>query len=272
MSARRGRPPRALSIAGSDSSGGAGVQADIATFAALDVFATCAVTAITVQDSRGVHAVSAVAPRLVRAQIEAVLGDLGADAVKTGMLGSGAIVASVAAVLERFRVANLVVDPVIRSTSGARLLDRGGVRALRDSLLPLARVVTPNLEEAAVLADMEVGDVASAEEACRRILRLGPRSVVVTGGHLAGDPVDVVADWRGIRRITGRRIGAGAHGTGCAFSAALAAHLAQGSGLDEAARGAKRFVEERLRSAALLGRGRMHLGLCGPGSSRRRRR
>jgi hydroxymethylpyrimidine/phosphomethylpyrimidine kinase len=244
----------------------------VATFAALDVFATCAVTAITVQDSRGVHAVRAMAPRLVRAQIEAVLGDLGADAVKTGMLASGAIVASVAAALKHFRVENLVVDPVIRSTGGARLLDRSGVHALRDSLLPLARVVTPNLDEAAALAELEVRDVASAEEACRRLLRLGPRSVVVTGGHLSGEPVDVVADRRGIRRIEGQRIGTSAHGTGCVFSAALAAHLAQGSVLDEAVRGAKRFVEERLRSATQLGRGRMHLGLYGPGSSRRRRR
>ncbi len=157
-----------------------------------------------------------------------------------------------------------MVDPVIRSTSGAQLLDRGGVRALCDSLLPLALVVTPNLAEAGVLADLEVHDVASAEEACRRILRLGPRSVVVTGGHLADDPVDLVADSRGIRRLTGRRIGAGAHGTGCVFSAALAAHLARGSGVDDAARKAKRFVEERLRRAAQLGRGRMHLDLRFP--------
>jgi hydroxymethylpyrimidine/phosphomethylpyrimidine kinase len=272
MSTSKGRPPRALSIAGSDSSGGAGVQADVTTFAALGVFATAAVSAITVQDSRGVHAVSAVAPRLVRAQIETVLGDLGADAVKTGMLCSRAIVASVAAALERFRIAKLVVDPVIRSTSGAELLDRRGVQALCDSLLPLACVVTPNLAEAAVLANMEVHDGTSAEEACRRILRLGARSVVVTGGHLAGDPVDFIADRRGIRRITGRRIGAGAHGTGCVFSAALAAHLARGSGLDEAVRAAKHFVEARLRGAAQLGGGRMHLGLFGSGSSRRRRR
>lgn len=271
MKSGRRRALRALSIAGSDSSGGAGIQADVATFSALGVFATSAVTAITVQDSRGVQAVSAVAPRLVRAQIEAVLDDLGADAVKTGMLCSRGIVAAVAGVLERCRARNLVVDPVIRSTSGAELLDEGGVRALRDSLLPLARVVTPNLVEAAALADMEVDDVVSAAEACRRILRLGPQSVVVTGGHLAVDPVDLVADRRGVRRITGRRIGSGAHGTGCVFSAALAAHLARGSDLDDAARAAKRFVEQRLRGATRLGRGRLHLDLRSSAPSRRRR-
>jgi hydroxymethylpyrimidine/phosphomethylpyrimidine kinase len=270
MKVPRGRP-RALSIAGSDSSGGAGVQADVATFAALGVFATSAVTAITVQASVGVHAVHALEPRLVRAQIDAVLGDLGADAVKTGMLGTRGVVAAVAVSLERSRPANLVVDPVIRSTSGAKLLDRSGVRALCDALLPLARVVTPNLSEAAVLAGMEVHDLPSAEEAGRRILRLGPQSVVVTGGHLIGDPVDLL-DRAGIRRFRGRRIGSDAHGTGCAFSAALAAHLARESGLDEAVREAKRFVEQRLRAAAQLGRGRLHLDLRCPSPSRRRRR
>jgi hydroxymethylpyrimidine/phosphomethylpyrimidine kinase len=271
MKARRGRP-RALSIAGSDSSGGAGVQADVATFAALGVFATSAVTAITVQDSRGVHAVHALEPRLVRAQIDAVLDDLGADAVKTGMLGTRGVVAEVAASLERSRSASLVVDPVVRSTSGAKLLDQSGVRALCEALLPLARVVTPNLSEAALLAGMEVHDLSSAEEAGRRILRLGPRSVVVTGGHLVDEPVDVLVDRAGVRRFRGRRIRSDAHGTGCAFSAALAAHLARGSGLDDAVRAAKRFVEERLRAAAQLGRGRLHLDLRALSPSRRRRR
>jgi hydroxymethylpyrimidine/phosphomethylpyrimidine kinase len=243
----------------------------VATFAAVGVFATSAVTAVTVQDSLGVHAVHVLEPRLVRAQIDAVLDDLGADAVKTGMLGTRGIVAAVAASLQRSRSANLVIDPVIRSTSGAELLDRAGVRALCDALLPLARVVTPNLSEAAVLAGMEVHDLPSAEEAGRRILRLGPQSVVVTGGHLVADPVDLLVDRTGARRFRGLRIGSDAHGTGCAFSAALAAHLAQGRELDEAVRAAKRFVEERLRAAALLGRGRPQLDLRCPSPSRRRR-
>jgi hydroxymethylpyrimidine/phosphomethylpyrimidine kinase len=256
MKRARGKPLRALTVAGSDTSGGAGLQADLATFAALGVFGSSAVTALTVQDTRGVLEVRPVSAALVARQIEAVLDDLGADAVKTGMLCNRSVVEAVAEALARTRPRNLVVDPVIRSTSGAELLDRGGVCALGESLLPLARVVTPNLAEASVLAAIEVVDLDSAAEACRRILELGPRVVVVTGGHFAGDPIDVIADRRGIRRVSGRRIGRDAHGTGCVFSAALAAHLAAGRGIDQAVSRAKRFVEARLRCAARLGGGR----------------
>jgi hydroxymethylpyrimidine/phosphomethylpyrimidine kinase len=255
------RPPRALTIAGSDPSGGAGIQADLMTFAALGVFGSSAVTALTVQDTRRVSAVRAVSAALVARQIEVVLDDLGADAIKTGMLCNRTVVEAVAAALAGARPRNLVVDPVIRSTSGAELLDRRGVVALRDSLLPLARVVTPNLAEASVLAAIEVVDVRTAAEACRRILKLGPQAVVVTGGHLAGDPVDLVADGAGVRRIRGTRIGEGAHGTGCVFSAAMAANLATGRAIDEAVRRSKRFVEARLRRAARLGTGQMILDL-----------
>jgi hydroxymethylpyrimidine/phosphomethylpyrimidine kinase len=210
---------------------------------------------------------------IVAAQVETVLDDLGAGAIKTGMLCNRAIVEVLARVLGARRTRNLVIDPVIRSTSGAELLDRAGLNALRDALLPLARVVTPNLREASVLGGIEVADVDSAGEAARRILRLGPAAVVVTGGHLSGDPVDVVADRRGVRRLAGRRVGYGAHGTGCVFSAAIAAHLARGRSLDEAVRGAKRFVEDRLRCAVRLGAGRRLLDLrAASGASRASRR
>jgi len=270
MTARRALPS-ALTIAGSDSSGGAGVQADLATFAALGVIGTSAVTAVTAQDTSGVREIAEVAPAMVAAQIEAVMGDIGADAVKTGMLHDRRIVEVVSRRLAAASVRNLVVDPVSRSTSGAELLDRRGFAALRDSLVPLARIVTPNLAEASALAGLEVTDVSSASEACRRILRLGARSVVVTGGHLAGAPVDVLADRRGIRRFAGRRFGQGAHGTGCVFSAALAAHLARGDDVDEAVGAAKRFVESQLRRALELGRGRPLFDFRGRGASRRRR-
>jgi hydroxymethylpyrimidine/phosphomethylpyrimidine kinase len=188
------------------------------------------------------------------------------------MLCNQSVVEAVATALVGARLRNLVIDPVIRSTSGAELLDRRGVRALRESLLPLARVVTPNLAEASVLAAIEVVDLDTAEEACRRILELGPQAVVVTGGHLAGNPIDVVADRWGVRRVRGRRIGTDAHGTGCVFSAALAAHLAAGRDIDEAVRRAKRFVEARLRRAARLGGGRAILDLRqGNASSRSHR-
>ena len=258
---RHAGPPRALTIAGSDSSAGAGLQADLLTFAALGVFGSSAVTAITVQNSRAVLATNPVAPRLVAAQVEAVLADLGADAVKTGMLCDRAIVRAVARGLQAARAVNLVVDPVIRSTSGAELLDEGGVRALRDRLLPIARVVTPNLAEAAVLAGIEVHDTRSAIEAAHRIRRFGVRSVIVTGGHLREEPVDVLVDARGVRRFAGARIPGDAHGTGCVFSAALAAGLAGGASMEEAIVGAKRFVAARLRRAVALGGGRRALDL-----------
>jgi hydroxymethylpyrimidine/phosphomethylpyrimidine kinase len=254
-------PPRALTVAGSDSSAGAGLQADLQTFAALGIFGACAATAVTAQDTRGVIAVEPVAARLVATQIEATLADGGADAVKTGMLCNREIVLVVARQIAPAGANKLVVDPVIRSSSGAELLDREGVRALRERLLPAARVVTPNLAEAAVLAGIEVEDLASATEAARRILRLGCRAAIVTGGHLSGEPVDVLADRRGVRRLRGHRVPGEAHGTGCVFSAAIAAHLARGEGLEEAAIAAKRFVEARLRRAVVLGAGRRFLDL-----------
>jgi len=248
--------PRALTVAGSDASGGAGVQADLRTFGALGVWGSSAISAVTVQDSRRVHAVEPLAAKLVAAQVDAVLHDLRPEAVKTGMLATRSIVHAVARSFAAAAVARLVVDPVMRSTSGAVLLDAGGVRALRERLLPLAAVVTPNVAEAAILAGIEVTDVASAEEACRRILALGPRAVVVKGGHLRGDPVDVLGTGRGIRRFAGRRHPRGAHGTGCVFSAAIAAHLARDATLEDAVGKAKRFVERLLGSAPRVGAGR----------------
>jgi len=267
------RAPRALTIAGSDGSGGAGLQADLATFRALGTFGASVVTAITAQDTQAVRATWVMRPSVVGAQLQTVLDDLRPDAVKTGMLGNRAVVVTVAGLLAAYRSRSLVVDPVMRSTSGAALLDRRGVDALRDLLLPLARVVTPNLAEAAALAGMAVGDVDSAAEAARRILGLGPSVVVVTGGHLPGHPVDVLADRRGVRLLRGRRVPGGAHGTGCVFASAIAAHLARGASVVEAVGAAKRFVAERLRRTVRLGGGRPVLDLRDArGASRARRR
>ena len=253
---RREQVPRALTVAGSDGSGGAGIQADLATFAALGVWGCSAITAITVQDTRRVHDVEAISATLVRAQLEALLADLRPGAMKTGMLADRSIVRVVSRAVAAASLERLVVDPVMRATSGAVLLDHPGVLALRDELLPLAYVVTPNLAEAAILAAIEVNDVVSAEEAGRRILRLGPRAVVVKGGHLRGEPIDVLATRGGIRRFTGRRRGLGAHGTGCVFSAALTGLLARGEELETAVGSAKRFLDARLKRALVLGGGR----------------
>jgi hydroxymethylpyrimidine/phosphomethylpyrimidine kinase len=262
--ARRRSPRRrvatALTVAGSDGSGGAGIQADLRTFAAAGVWGGSVVTAVTVQDTERVHAVHAMRTALVRAQLEALLVDLSPRAVKTGMLARAPIVEAVAAACRDARVTRLVVDPVVRSTSGAVLLAASGVRALREEVLPLAYVVTPNLAEAALLSGVEVTDVRSAEEASRRILRLGPRAVVVKGGHLPGEPIDVLATRTGFRRFRGARSGTGAHGTGCVFSAALAAHLARGDTLENAVGAAKRLVERSLREALHVGKGRLVLG------------
>ena len=184
-----------MTIAGSDSSGGAGVQADLKTFAALGVYGTCAITAITAQDSRRVHAVHEVPPELVAAQIDAVVLDIGADAVKTGMLASAEIVRAVAAKVREHRLANLVVDPVLAATSGARLLAEDAVAVLKSDLLPLATVVTPNLPEAEALTGRRLETDDDLEAAAREITALGAKAVVFTGGHASGPAaVDLLYD------------------------------------------------------------------------------
>ena len=185
-------PPKTLTIAGSDSGGGAGIQADLKTFAALGVYGSSALTAITAQNTRGVFAIAEVPEEVVAAQIDAVLEDIGADAAKTGMLSSALIVGVVADRVEAWGITKLVVDPVMVAKSGDHLLQPSAVSALRRSLLPLALVVTPNIPEASVLAGREIATDEDVREAARAIAALGPRYVVVKGGHRAGDPVDVV--------------------------------------------------------------------------------
>ena len=239
----------ALTVAGSDSGGGAGVQADLRTFAAHEVYGLTAVTAVTAQNSRGVAAVHAVPADIVASQIEAAAADGGARAVKTGMLVNAAIVEAVAAAVARFELPNLVVDPVIEASDGTRLLDADGVAALRTQLLPRARVVTPNRPEAELLAGRAIASARDAADAARRIHALGADAVIVTGGHLPGGTViDVLYDGCEVVELAGTRIAAArTHGTGCTFAAAVAAALALGRTLPEAARAAKRYVEQGLR-------------------------
>ena len=246
----------ALTIAGSDSSGGAGLQADLKTFAAHGVFGASAVTAVTAQNTRGVTAVALMAPDLVVAQIDAVVTDLGADATKIGMLGAAAIVDAVVAAIGRHRLPNVVLDTVMVSKSGARLLDAEAVAALRDRLLPLATVVTPNIPEAEALTGLSVRTVADLHEAAHRLVRLGARAALVKGGHLDGPAIDVL--WDGTRTIELRaeRVPTPhTHGTGCTFSAAIAARLARGEDLEAAARGAKEYVTLAIQQAPGLGAG-----------------
>ena len=254
---------RALSIAGSDPSGGAGIQADLKTFAAFGVYGASAVTAVTVQDTLGVRAVRPVPPGVVAAQASAVLEDVGADAVKTGMLVDGAVVRAVAEVLEAHPPPHLVVDPVSLAKDGTELLDRGGRAEMTARLLPLCEVFTPNLEEAGLFLGRPVERVGEMADAAAALHRLGPRCVVLKGGHLEGDPVDLLFDGTGVMKGRRRRIHTRSlHGTGCTFAAALTACLALGADPREAFRRARRFVGRAIRRAPGFGRGAGPLNHC----------
>ena len=247
---------RALTIAGSDSGGGAGIQADLKTFAALGVYGSSALTAITAQNTLGVTAVLELPPDMVAAQIDAVMSDIGADAVKTGMLANSGIIRTVAARIGEYAIDNLVVDPVMVAKGGDRLLQEEAVEALRDLLVPLAAVVTPNLPEASVLVGRSVESLEDARRAARDILDMGARSVVVKGGHLEGDAIDVYYDGRQLRELAAPRlVTTSTHGTGCTFASAIAAGLAQGMSVEEAVVRAKEFVTEAIRSAFPVGGG-----------------
>jgi hydroxymethylpyrimidine/phosphomethylpyrimidine kinase len=253
--------PRVLTIAGSDSGGGAGIQADLRTFAALGCHGSSAITALTAQNSLGVQGVYPASPEAVEAQIESVLSDMGADSAKTGMLFSAEIIAAVAGALDRRPIARLVVDPVMVAKGGAPLLREDARQALVRLLLPRALLVTPNLPEAEVLAGLLIATRADAEEACRRILALGPRAVLLKGGHGSGPMVeDLYAESleEGGRRETLRapRIDTPhTHGTGCTLSAAIAAHLALGHGLCDAVAKAHAFLQVAIREGYPLGAG-----------------
>ena len=246
-----------LTIAGSDSGGGAGIQADLKTFAALGVYGTSAITAITAQNTVGVTAAATLAADLVTAQIEAVAADIHLDATKTGMLGSAAIVEAVAAAIEELELPLVVVDPVMLAKSGDRLLDEDGVRAMSAELLPRAMVVTPNIPEAEVLSGMPIRSVADAREAARRIHRLGRCAVIVKGGHAQGDRiVDLLFDGDLLVEFPTDRIATrNTHGTGCTFASAVAANLALGHSLADAAARAQAYVAGAIRHGPAIGRG-----------------
>lgn len=267
--------PRALSIAGSDSGGGAGIQADLKTFTALGVYGMTAITAVTVQNTEGVEGYEELSPKLVGDQIRSVAGDIGVDAAKTGMLASEAIVRAVAEAIRETSITNLVVDPVFVSKHGHSLLDDDAVAALRDDLFPLATLVTPNLHEAAGLVGRPVATRDEMSAAAREILADGPHSVLVKGGHLDGViAADVLLDANDEEWFQSPRIDtSNTHGTGCVLSAAIAAHLALGLPLREAVWEGKKFVTFAIENSLDIGQG---IGPVNPdwergsGTSRRR--
>lgn len=248
---------RALTIAGSDPGGGAGIQQDLKTFQALGCWGMSAITAVTVQSTLGVSGFHEVPAEVVEGQVRAVLEDIGVDAVKTGMLASAPIVEAVARVLREHRVDNLVVDPVLASSHGEPLLSAEGLAILVREILPLALVVTPNSDEAERLTGVRVKDLDGQREAARALVALGARAALVTGGHVEGpEAVDVLWDGSDFHEIVGpRRDTPNTHGTGCMLSAAIAAGLAKGGPLLESVREAKGFVAGAIEHSLAIGMG-----------------
>jgi hydroxymethylpyrimidine/phosphomethylpyrimidine kinase len=246
----------ALTIAGSDSGGGAGIQADLKTFAALGVYGASVITSVTAQNTLEVAGIYDLPPEFVALQLDTVVRDFSIDAIKTGMLSNSAIIRTVSQRLRALGVEKLVVDPVMVAKGGALLLQKEAETELVEGLLPLAFVVTPNLGEAQVLAGMPIRDLADMEEAARRIHAKGPRHVVVKGGHLAGPAIDVLFSGRTLLHIEGERIDTkSTHGTGCTFASAIAAELAKGEDVIEAVQRAKSYIITAIRLAEPIGHG-----------------
>lgn len=250
--------PRVLTVAGSDSGGGAGIQADLKTYQELDVFGMSAITALTAQNTVGVHGVFDVPPDFVTLQLDVVLGDIGADAVKTGMLSTAPIIEAVVKGLTAHNVSRLIVDPVCASKHGDPLLQPDAVDALRNRIAPLAEVLTPNLGEVTVLTGVEVHSRADLPRAARAVKELGARWVLVKGGHLDEDDeaVDLLFDGSREIYLSGPRSSStDTHGTGCTLASAIAAYRARGLDVEPAVRAAKAYVSGAIRSGLRLGRG-----------------
>lgn len=248
--------PSVVSIAGSDSSGGAGIQADIKTIESLGLYAQTVITALTAQNTLGVYGVADVAADFVNSQIDAVFSDIRPDAVKIGMVSSADIAASIARGLRAWNAGNVVLDPVMVSTSGAALISEDAKKALIDELFPLARVITPNIPEAETLCSMEIRTREDREHAARMLGSMTSGAVLVKGGHGDADAADVLWHDGSIRWIEGRRIETGnTHGTGCTLSSAIACGLAEGLDVAEAAVSAKRYISGALACEFDMGKG-----------------
>lgn len=247
---------KALTIAGSDSGGGAGIQADLKTFSALNVYGMSALTAITAQNTCGVTAVQAIDPDVVEAQIRAVTSDIGVDAAKTGMLFSAPIIDRVADTIRALAIPNVVVDPVMVATSGDRLLQPDAEESLQTTLLPLATIVTPNLDETAVLVGYAVKGIEAMQAAAEAIVGTGVQAVLVKGGHATDKATDVFYDGTTMELLTAEVVETrNTHGTGCTLSSAIAAYLARGLPLLDAVRQAKAYLTSALKQSFSMGRG-----------------
>lgn len=248
--------PRAMTIAGSDSGGGAGIQADLKTFAALGVYGTSVITAVTAQNTLSVDGITEIPSEMVANQIDTVMCDIGTDAVKTGMLANSGIIKAVAERIEALETPNVVVDPVMVAKSGDRLLREEAIDAYRSRLLPLALVVTPNIPEAEALTDVTIKSDEDALRAAKVITGMGARWVVIKGGHRDGPVKDILCSDEEVQEFVSERIQSkNTHGTGCTFASAIAAYLARGSSVEDSVSHAKRYVSAAIEAAYPVGRG-----------------
>lgn len=247
---------KVLTIAGSDSSGGAGIQADLKAFSANGVFGMSVITAVTAQNTQGVFAVQDIDPEIITKQLEAIFEDIKVDAVKIGMVSRIETIEAVVEGLKKYPVANIVVDPVMISKSGYYLLQADAVKALVTGLLPLAMVVTPNVPEAEEITGMKITTLADMEVAARKIHELGPRYVLLKGGHMAGDATDLLFDGTECHILQAARIVTqNTHGTGCTLSSAIAANLARGYNIQEAVQKAKEYINTAIEHSFPIGKG-----------------
>lgn len=246
----------ALTIAGSDSSGGAGIQADLKTFSALEVYGMSVITAVTAQNTCGVRAIADIPTDVIHAQIEAIYEDIPVDALKIGMLSRSEIISTVANTLKKVEATNIVLDPVMVSKSGHHLLQQEAITSLTEQLFPLATVITPNLPEAEAVLKQTIETEADMKEACIELKKLGPAHVLLKGGHLSGNPTDFLYDGETFHVFKQERIHtANTHGTGCTLSSAIAAHLAKGFPLVEAVAAAKTYITGAIKHSFKLGQG-----------------
>lgn len=256
MAGKEREPPRVLIVAGSDSSGGAGIQADLKTVSTLGVYGMTAITALTAQNTTGILGVVEIDPKFVALQMKVCFDDVGCNAIKTGMLANAGIIQAVAGTISNYVPVPVVVDPVMIAKGGTSLLDPKAVEILKGLLLPLATVVTPNLHESGILAGREIRDLNGMKEAARAIRSLGAQNVVVKGGHLEGRAIDVLFDGREFVEFPAARIETtDSHGTGCIFASAIAAGLAKGKTVKDSVALAKQFVTAAIREGLPLGRG-----------------
>jgi len=253
--------PTVLTIAGSDPSGGAGIQADLKVFSAFGVYGMAVITALTDQNTEGVYGIMEIPHEFIERQLTSVLSDIKLDAIKTGMLYSPETIDTISSILDDYKIKNIVVDPVIRSTTGESLVREGAIERIKEVLLPLATLITPNINEASELSGISIKGIKDLEEAARVIKDLGSEAVIITGGDFENEAIDLFYDGERFQVMKGERVGGRFHGTGCAYSASIASCLAMGYSLIDSALRAKEFVTMAIKNSSSYGKGLRILGL-----------